>query len=71
MFERESRREKILEARMREIRLKGRVKPSDTGDTSQQEVIEKIDECKVAENEYFAAIEEVKILYCDAQLKKT
>ncbi|KAK6625581.1 hypothetical protein RUM43_005880 [Polyplax serrata] len=59
MFERESRREKILEARMRELRLKGRVKPPDLSGAGgqQNETVEKVDPCKQAEIEFFAAVE--------------
>lgn len=61
MFERESRREKILEARMRELRLKGRVKPPDLSGAGgqQNETVEKVDPCKQAEIEFFAAVEKV------------
>ena len=61
MFERESRREKILEAKMREFRLKCKVKPQDftTFPGQQNEMGEKLDECQIAEREFFAAIEKV------------
>lgn len=66
MFERESRREKILEARIREIRLKGRARMQELSSTTtpQQgggENVEKVDYCKLAEEEFFAAVQKVKL----------
>ena len=63
MFERENRREKILEARIREIRLKGRAKMQELNAQTQQtnENVEKVDYCKLAEEEFFAAVQKVKL----------
>lgn len=64
MFERESRREKILEARIRELRLKGRTKIQDLSGVpgiphAPGEAAEKVDYCKIAEDEFFAAVKAV------------
>ena len=67
MFERENRREKILEARIREIRLKGRAKMQELSAAAStntgNENIEKVDYCKLAEEEFFAAVQKVKFKF--------
>lgn len=61
MFERESRREKILEARIREIRLKGRAKMAETAPPPQAaaDLIERPDYCKIAEDEFAETVKKV------------
>lgn len=62
MFERESRREKILEAKMREMRLKSRTKPADLSPAlggPQGEVTDKVNELKIIEEEFFNAVKKV------------
>lgn len=62
MFERETRREKILEARIREIRLKGRAKMAETTSAPPVpiEPIERVNYCKIAEEEFSETVKKVK-----------
>jgi len=66
MFERETRREKILDARQREIRLKERGKTEgskaegEDGEKGDEEPFEEEDLYDKAEKEFFAIIEQEK-----------